>query len=150
MASKLILARAAMIAALLLVRSTSADVLPDNRADVFWSKYSGGGMDITGYSATARAKITENFAVEANYFIDKVSGTLPRRESLVVAGREAVQLVLGCVPMLFIAGIIEAFLSPTELSAGMKFLFAASVLILLAAYLSGVTVKRVTTADSDA
>jgi hypothetical protein len=63
-----------MIAALLLVRSTSADVLPDNRADVFWSKYSGGGMDITGYSATARAKITENFAVEANYFVDKVSG----------------------------------------------------------------------------
>ena len=63
-----------MIAALLLIRSTSADVLPDNRADVFYSKYSGGGMDITGYSATARAKITENFAVEANYFIDKVSG----------------------------------------------------------------------------
>jgi hypothetical protein len=63
-----------VIAALLLVRSTSADVLPDNRADVFYSKYSGGGMDITGYSATARAKITENFAVEANYFIDKVSG----------------------------------------------------------------------------
>lgn len=63
-----------MIAALLLIRSTSADVLPDNRADVFYSKYSGGGMDITGYSATARAKITENFALEANYFIDKVSG----------------------------------------------------------------------------
>ena len=63
-----------MIAALLLIRSTIADVLPDNRADVFYSKYSGGGMDITGYSATARAKITENFAVEANYFIDKVSG----------------------------------------------------------------------------
>src|ERR1700742_3544193 len=74
MTPKQIFARAAMIAALLLVRSTSADVLPDNRADVFWSKYSGGGMDITGYSATARAKITENFAVEANYFIDKVSG----------------------------------------------------------------------------
>jgi hypothetical protein len=62
------------MAALLLIRSTSADVLPDNRADVFYSKYSGGGMDITGYSATARAKITENFAVEANYFVDKVSG----------------------------------------------------------------------------
>jgi hypothetical protein len=74
MTSKHIFARAAMIAALLLVRSTSADVLPDNRADVFWSKYSGGGMDITGYSATARAKITENFALEANYFVDKVSG----------------------------------------------------------------------------
>jgi len=74
MAHKHIPARAALTAALLLIRSTSADVLPDNRADVFYSKYSGGGMDITGYSATARAKITENFAVEANYFIDKVSG----------------------------------------------------------------------------
>ena len=74
MTHKHFFARAAVIAALLLVRSTSADVLPDNRADVFYSKYSGGGMDITGYSATARAKITENFAVEANYFIDKVSG----------------------------------------------------------------------------
>jgi hypothetical protein len=74
MTPKHLFARAAMIAALLLVRSTSADVLPDNRADVFWSKYSGGGMDITGYSATARAKITENFALEANYFVDKVSG----------------------------------------------------------------------------
>ena len=69
-----IFARAAVIAALLLVRSTSADVLPDDRADLFYSKYSGGGMDITGDSATVRAKITENFAVEANYFIDKVSG----------------------------------------------------------------------------
>jgi hypothetical protein len=69
-----IFARAAVIAALLLVRSTSADVLPDDRADLFWSKYSGGGMDITGYSATVRKKITENFAVEANYFVDKVSG----------------------------------------------------------------------------
>src|SRR5271170_217226 len=74
MAHRHIVARAAVVAALLLVRSTSADVLPDDRADVFWSKYSGGGIDITGYSATARAKITENFAVEANYFIDKVSG----------------------------------------------------------------------------
>jgi Protein of unknown function (DUF3570) len=74
MAHRHIVARAAMIAALLLIRSTIADVLPDNRADVFYSKYSGGGMDITGYSATARAKITENFAVEANYFVDKVSG----------------------------------------------------------------------------
>ena len=74
MAHRHIFARAALLAALLLIRSTIADVLPDNRADVFYSKYSGGGMDITGYSATARAKITENFAIEANYFVDKVSG----------------------------------------------------------------------------
>ncbi len=69
-------------------------------------------------------------------------GVLPRRESLVRAGREAVQLLLGCVPMLLIAGVIEAFLSPTELPVRMKFLFAAAMFTLLAAYLSGVIVKR--------
>src|SRR5271168_1296405 len=62
------------VAALLLIRAGSADVLPDDRADLFYSKYSGGGMDITGESALVRKKITENFAVEANYFVDKVSG----------------------------------------------------------------------------
>src|SRR5271155_1531519 len=74
MAQRHILARAAVIAALLLVRSTSADVLPDDRADLFYSKYSGGGMDITGESVLVQKKITENIAVEADYFIDKVSG----------------------------------------------------------------------------
>jgi hypothetical protein len=63
-----------MIAAILLARTALAGVLPDDRADVFYSKYSGGGMDITGESVLVRKKITENFAVEANYFIDKVSG----------------------------------------------------------------------------
>ena len=63
-----------MLAALLLIRATSADVLPDDRADLFYSKYSGGGMDITGESVLVRKKFTENFAVEANYFVDKVSG----------------------------------------------------------------------------
>jgi Protein of unknown function (DUF3570) len=69
-----ILARGAVITALLLVRATSADVLPDDRADLFYSKYSGGGMDITGESVLVRKKFTEDFAVEANYFVDKVSG----------------------------------------------------------------------------
>jgi hypothetical protein len=69
-----IFARAAVIAALLLARGTGAAVLPDDRADLFYSKYSGGGMDITGESVLVRKKFTENIAVEANYFIDKVSG----------------------------------------------------------------------------
>jgi uncharacterized membrane protein SpoIIM required for sporulation len=77
-------------------------------------------------------------------------GVLPRRESLARAGREAVQLLLGCVPMLFIAGIVEAFLSPTEISVHLKFLFAASMFTLLIAYLSGVTVKRPAIVDSAA
>jgi hypothetical protein len=75
MSAQRIVGRGAVIfTALLLVRATCADVLPDDRADIFYSKYSGGGMDITGESVLVRKKITENFAVEANYFIDKVSG----------------------------------------------------------------------------
>jgi Protein of unknown function (DUF3570) len=69
-----ILGRLAVLTALLLVRATCADVLPDDRADLFYSKYSGGGMDITGESVLLRKKFTENFAVEGSYFIDKVSG----------------------------------------------------------------------------
>ena len=64
-------------------------------------------------------------------------GVLPRKESLARAGREAVQLLLGCVPILFVAGIIEAFLSPTELAIPMKFLFAAAMFTLLVFYLFG-------------
>ncbi len=64
-------------------------------------------------------------------------GVMSRRESLVAAGREAVQLLLGCIPMLFVAGIIEAFVSPTELAPTLKFVLAASLFTMLCLYLSG-------------
>ena len=51
-----------------------AAVLPDDRADIFYSSYRGGGMDITGESVLVRKKFSEQFSVEANYFIDKISG----------------------------------------------------------------------------
>jgi uncharacterized membrane protein SpoIIM required for sporulation len=62
-------------------------------------------------------------------------GYLPRRESLVRAGTEAVQLLLGSIPILVIAGIIEAFVSPTGLATGLKFAMAAALFVLLLAYL---------------
>lgn len=68
------LARPICTAALLIVGVAGAAVLPDNRADVFYSDYKGGGMDITGKSVLVRKKFTEQFAVEANYFVDTVSG----------------------------------------------------------------------------
>jgi uncharacterized membrane protein SpoIIM required for sporulation len=70
-------------------------------------------------------------------------GYLPRRESLTRAGTDAVQLLLGTVPMLIIAGTIEAFVSPTGLKMGLKFGMAAALFALLLAYLfgAGTTVK---------
>jgi uncharacterized membrane protein SpoIIM required for sporulation len=63
---------------------------------------------------------------------------LPRKESLVRAGAEAVQLLLGSIPILIIAGIIEAFVSPTGIRTPLKFGMAGALLILLLAYLFAV------------
>jgi len=68
------IARLIVVATFLLARPGGGAVLPDDRADIFYSDYKGGGMDITGESVLVRKKFSENFAVEANYFIDKVSG----------------------------------------------------------------------------
>jgi len=65
-------------------------------------------------------------------------GVLPRRDSLARAGTEAVQLLLGTIPILIIAGTIEAFVSPTELAISLKFTMAASLFVLLNVYLFGV------------
>jgi hypothetical protein len=68
------LSRLAALAALSLMCVAGAAVLPDDRADLFWSQYKGGGMDIKGESVLVRKKFSEQFAVQANYFVDKVSG----------------------------------------------------------------------------
>jgi uncharacterized membrane protein SpoIIM required for sporulation len=47
-------------------------------------------------------------------------GPYRRRDALVRAGRTAVRLVVGCVPLLIVAGLIEGFISPAELSATVK------------------------------
>lgn len=63
-------------------------------------------------------------------------GLLPRKESLAQAGGRAARLVLGTVPMLFVAGIIEAFLSPSTIPAPLKYLFAAVMFSVLVTYLN--------------
>jgi uncharacterized membrane protein SpoIIM required for sporulation len=66
-------------------------------------------------------------------------GVLPRRESLARAGSEAVQLLLGTIPILIVAGLIEAFVSPTGLAVSLKFAMAASLFALLCVYLFGMS-----------
>jgi len=63
-------------------------------------------------------------------------GLLPRRESLARAGGRAARLLLGTIPMLFVAGIIEGFLSPSEIPHALKYLFAAVMFTLLMMYLN--------------
>jgi hypothetical protein len=68
-------------------------------------------------------------------------GLLARRESLARAGVEAVKLVLGTIPILIIAGVIEAFVSPTALPVPLKFSMAGALFVLLGAYLFGLSRK---------
>jgi len=63
-------------------------------------------------------------------------GSLPRREPLVRAGSRAVKLMLGIIPMLLIAGFVEGFISPSNLSPTIKFLLACALGTLLVLYLS--------------
>lgn len=64
-------------------------------------------------------------------------GVLPRRESLARSGSEAVQLLLGTIPILIVAGIIEGFVSPTALAVPLKFSMAAALFVVLNSYLFG-------------
>jgi uncharacterized membrane protein SpoIIM required for sporulation len=41
-------------------------------------------------------------------------GLLTRRAALVVAARRAAYILFGCVPLLVIAGLIEGFISPSD------------------------------------
>jgi uncharacterized membrane protein SpoIIM required for sporulation len=63
-------------------------------------------------------------------------GLLRRRESIAVAGAESVQLVAGTIPLLIIAGTLEAFLSPTHAPIALKFSVGAFLFIALVFWLS--------------
>ena len=62
-------------------------------------------------------------------------GLLPRKESLVEAGGNASQLLLGTIPMLVIAGVIEGFFSPSAFPVAAKFSLAAVLFAALLGYL---------------
>lgn len=63
-------------------------------------------------------------------------GNLPRRLSLVIAGGRSVRLVLGTIPMLIVAGLVEGFISPSGIPATLKFALAALLFSLLVLYLN--------------
>ena len=64
-----------------------------------------------------------------------IPGERTRAQALVERGATAIKLLAGCIPMLIIAGIIEAFISPTPLHPYFKFAVSLVTAIALAAYL---------------
>ncbi len=65
----------AMLAAgcLLCPPPAHAGVLPEDRADLMYHYYDGGGVTIDGPSVLVRKKFAEKYAVNASYYVDMVS-----------------------------------------------------------------------------
>jgi uncharacterized membrane protein SpoIIM required for sporulation len=63
-------------------------------------------------------------------------GMLRRRDALALAGGESIRLLSGTIPMLVIAGVLEAFLSPTHAPLLVKFSVSAVLLTGLGLWLS--------------
>jgi uncharacterized membrane protein SpoIIM required for sporulation len=53
----------------------------------------------------------------------------------VKSGSEAVRLVMGVVPVLIVAGLIEGFISPSALGWQWKFALAGSIAVIFYSYL---------------
>ena len=62
-------------------------------------------------------------------------GLYSRRDSITLAGRDAVRLVAGIIPMLVIAGTIEGFFSPSGAPVMLKFGVGAALFALLLRWL---------------
>jgi len=60
-------------AALLLLAGADAGVLPDDRADILYHSYTGGGLTVDGPSVLVRKKFGDNFSVAYNYYEDMIS-----------------------------------------------------------------------------
>ena len=61
------------LAALLLCAPVHAGVLPDDRADILYHLYDGGGVEIDGPSVLVRKKAGKNLSVVGSYYVDMVS-----------------------------------------------------------------------------
>lgn len=67
------LIRAVAVLFLLLPLEAGAAVLADDRADLMYHYYDGGGVTIDGPSLLVRKKFAEKYALNASYYVDMVS-----------------------------------------------------------------------------
>ncbi|HYO64346.1 MAG TPA: stage II sporulation protein M [Pyrinomonadaceae bacterium] len=62
-------------------------------------------------------------------------GDLSRLDALRLRGAEAIRLLVGCIPLLVVAGVIEGFISPAPISPLVKYGVAAATFVALYTYL---------------
>jgi hypothetical protein len=55
------------------VTPAAGGVLPEDRTDALYHRYDGGGITVQGPSILVQKKVTDNFAVTANYYEDLIS-----------------------------------------------------------------------------
>src|SRR5690606_24802977 len=53
--------------------AASAATLPEDRADVLYHRFEGGGVTIHGPSVLVRKSMAEKYSVSANYYVDLVT-----------------------------------------------------------------------------
>ena len=53
--------------------TSTASNLPEERADIMFHSYDGGGIEITGPSVLVRKNIKDTVSVYGNYYVDQVS-----------------------------------------------------------------------------
>ena len=65
--------RALLIVLVLAFGAAHAGVLPDDRADVLYHLYDGGGVEIDGPSVLVRKKVGKSLSFVGNYYVDMIS-----------------------------------------------------------------------------
>ena len=58
---------------MLLLGAADAGVLPDDRADILYHRYDGGGLVVDGPSVLVRKKFGDHFSMAYNYYEDMIS-----------------------------------------------------------------------------
>jgi len=58
-----------------------------------------------------------------------------RKDSLIIRGKESIRMILGTIPIFIIAGLIEGFITPMNISEATKLVFSLFTLLLLVLYL---------------
>ncbi len=62
-----------LLSGLFFSRFLLAAVLPEDRADVLYHSYNGGGVQVTGPSILVRKSISSSVSASANYYVDAIS-----------------------------------------------------------------------------